>query len=196
MIGGDGGLNKSSPSWSGHGIFFFFSKVCLWYTFNFKLPQHYLELRSWIIFWRLVPQCSSSTTALDLIFELVLQTGSSFLLHPLLQHQRFSVTWCLAWASQVAHVKYRSANTEDMRDAGSVPGSGRSSGGGNDNPLQYSWLENPMDRGAWRATVHGLQRVGHDWVTKHILHTGKLNFLYLSSCFRPTSPLQPPFFTQ
>jgi len=154
MIGGDGGLNKSSPSWSGHGIFFFFSKVCLWYTFNFKLPQHYLELRSWIIFWRLVPQCSSSTTALDLIFELVLQTGSSFLLHPLLQHQRFSVTWCLAWASQVAHVKYRSANTEDMRDAGSVPGSGRSSGGGNDNPLQYSWLENPMDRGAWRATVH------------------------------------------
>ena len=153
MIGGDGGLNKSSPSWSGRGIFFF-SKVCPCYTFNFKLPQHYLELRSWIIFRRLVPQCSSSTTALDLIFELVLQTGSSFLLHPLFQHQRFSVTWCLAWASQGAHVKYRSANTEDMRDAGSVPGSGRSSGGGNDNPLQYSWLENPMDRGAWQATVH------------------------------------------
>ena len=39
-------------------------------------------------------------------------------------------------------------------DAGSIPGSGRSPGGGNDNPLQHSCLENPMDRGAWRATVH------------------------------------------
>ena len=37
----------------------------------------------------------------------------------------------------------------------SIPGSGRSSGGGNGNPLQYPCLENPMDRGAWRATVHG-----------------------------------------
>jgi len=39
---------------------------------------------------------------------------------------------------------------------GSVPGSGRSLGGGNGNPLQYSWLENLMDRQAWRATVHGV----------------------------------------
>ena len=41
-------------------------------------------------------------------------------------------------------------------DAGSVPGSGRSSGGRNGNPLQYSCLENPMDRGVWRATIHGV----------------------------------------
>ena len=41
-------------------------------------------------------------------------------------------------------------------DVGSVPGLGRSSGEGNGNPLQYSCLENPMDRGAWRATVHGV----------------------------------------
>ena len=47
-------------------------------------------------------------------------------------------------------------------DPGSIPGSGRSSGEGNGYPLQYSCLENPMDRGAWRATVHGSQRVGHD----------------------------------
>ena len=40
------------------------------------------------------------------------------------------------------------------------------SGGGNGNPLQYSSLENPMDRGAWRATVHGVARVGHDLVTE------------------------------
>ena len=41
-------------------------------------------------------------------------------------------------------------------DTGSVPGSGRSPGGGNANPLQYSCLENPIDRRAWRATVHGV----------------------------------------
>ena len=43
----------------------------------------------------------------------------------------------------------------DPRDAGSVPGLGRSPGKGNGNPLQYPCLESPMDRGAWRATVHG-----------------------------------------
>ena len=46
------------------------------------------------------------------------------------------------------------ANAGDMRDMGLIPGSGRSPGGGNDNPLQYSCLENPMDRGVWQATVH------------------------------------------
>ena len=46
------------------------------------------------------------------------------------------------------------ANTEDVRDLGSVPGSGRSSGEGNGSPLQYSFLENSMDRGPWWATVH------------------------------------------
>ena len=53
-------------------------------------------------------------------------------------------------------VKNPSANAGDTRDTGSVPGSGRSPGGGNGNPLQYSCLENPMDRGAWRAAVHGV----------------------------------------
>ena len=47
-------------------------------------------------------------------------------------------------------------------DVGSVPGSGRSPGVENGNPLQYSWLENPTDSGTWRATVHGLLRVGRD----------------------------------
>ena len=45
---------------------------------------------------------------------------------------------------------------------GSIAGSGRSPGEGNGNPLQYSCLENPMDREAWRATVHGVARVGHN----------------------------------
>ena len=43
-------------------------------------------------------------------------------------------------------------------DRGLVPGSGRSSGEGNGNPLQYSCLDNPMDRGAWQATVHGVAK--------------------------------------
>ena len=48
---------------------------------------------------------------------------------------------------------------------GLIPGLGRSPGEGNGNPLQYSCLENPMDRGDWKASVHGVARVGHDWAT-------------------------------
>ena len=51
-------------------------------------------------------------------------------------------------------VENTSANAGDVRDAGSIPASGRSPGGGHGNPLQYSCRENPMDRGAWQATVH------------------------------------------
>ena len=51
-------------------------------------------------------------------------------------------------------VKNPPANAGDVRDMGSVPGSGRSSGGGHGNPLQYSYLENPLDRGAGWATLH------------------------------------------
>ena len=62
-------------------------------------------------------------------------------------------------ASQVALVvKHLSANVGDIRDVGSIPGSGRSPAGGYGNPLQYSCLENPMDRGAWWATVHGITK--------------------------------------
>ena len=46
----------------------------------------------------------------------------------------------------------------DTRDAGSIPGLGRSPGGGNGNPLQYSGLKNPMDRGAWRAIVQSVTK--------------------------------------
>ena len=60
---------------------------------------------------------------------------------------------------QVARVvKNPPANGADIRDAGSIPGSRGSSGGGHGNPLQYSCLENPKDRGAWQATVHGVAK--------------------------------------
>ena len=58
-------------------------------------------------------------------------------------------------ASQVAlMIKNMPDNAGDIRDLGSIPGSEKSPGGGHNNPLQYSCLENPMDRGAWRVTVH------------------------------------------
>ena len=60
-------------------------------------------------------------------------------------------------ASQVLLViKQSLASAGDIRDVGLNPGWGRSPGGGHGNPLQYSCLENPMDRGAWWATVHGV----------------------------------------
>ena len=63
------------------------------------------------------------------------------------------------WASQVALVvKNPPANAGDIRDVASIPGLGRSPGGGHGNPLQCSCLENPMDRGAWQATVHRIAK--------------------------------------
>ena len=57
-------------------------------------------------------------------------------------------------SQEVVVVKNLPASAGYTRDTGSVPGPGRSPGGGHGNPLQYSFLENPMDRGAWQATVH------------------------------------------
>ena len=61
-----------------------------------------------------------------------------------------------------AVVKNPPASAEDARDVGSTPGLGRFSGEGNGSPLQYSCLENPMDRGAWWLQSVGLQRLGHN----------------------------------
>ena len=62
-------------------------------------------------------------------------------------------------ASQVVLVvENLSAEAGGIRDRGSVPGLGRSPGGVNGNPLQYSCLESPMDRGAWQAAVHGITK--------------------------------------
>ena len=55
-------------------------------------------------------------------------------------------------------VKNLPTNAGDTRDVGSIPGSGRAPGEGNGNPLQYSCLDNPMDGGAWWATVHGIAK--------------------------------------
>ena len=57
------------------------------------------------------------------------------------------------------------ASAGDLRDTGSIPGSGRSNGGGSGNPLQYSCLGNPMDRGAWQAIVHRITELDTTEVT-------------------------------
>ena len=57
-----------------------------------------------------------------------------------------------------ANDKESPANARDIRDVGSIFGWGKSPGGGNSNPFQYSRLENPMDRGAWWDTVHGVTK--------------------------------------
>ena len=65
-------------------------------------------------------------------------------------------------------VKNPPAITEDVRVEGSIPGSGRSPGGGSGNPLQYSYLENPMDRGAWGAKSVGPKGTN---TTERLTHT-------------------------
>ena len=61
-------------------------------------------------------------------------------------------------SQEVLVIKNPPANAGDVRDASSIPGLGRSAGEEHSNPLQYSCLENPMDRGAWWATVHGVAK--------------------------------------
>ena len=90
-------------------------------------------------------------------------------------------------ASQVALVaKNLPANAGDV-DVGSIPGLGRSPGGGHGNPLQYSFLENPVDRGAWQATVHGvakswtrLKQLSTAWHICLVAHSrGLLPYMYI-----------------
>ena len=88
------------------------------------------------------------------------------------------IIWGVAGSSRVSQVVLvvkNLANVGDLRHAGSIPGSGRSLGGGHDNPLQYSCLENPMDRGAWPATVHR--------VTKSRTLLKQLSLGYRIRCF-------------
>ena len=98
------------------------------------------------------------------------------LLSLVLSYQLIMLYWS-SWASYVAlRVKNLPANAGDVRDTGSFPGSGRSPGGGHSIPLQYSCLENPVDRGAWWARVH---MVAKSWIW--------LNRLCTQECFdQPT----------
>ena len=69
--------------------------------------------------------------------------------------------------------KESACNAGDAGDVGSIPGLGRSPGGGHGNPLQYPCLKNPMDRGSWRATV---------WATVHSVTKSLIRLKRLSTC--------------
>ena len=92
-------------------------------------------------------------------------------------------------------VKNPPASAGDARDPGSIPGSGRSSGEGNGKPLQYSHLENPMDGGAWWATVHGIAesdtiewpRVDRNVYVKYFLYCYQLNNEENTHLWNPTT---------
>ena len=81
----------------------------------------------------------------------------------------------LGTSQAVLVVKNPPANAGDIRDVSLIPGLGRSPGGGNGNPLQYSCLGNPTDRGAWRATVHRI--VQSQTQLKWLSHTCACNLL-------------------
>ena len=88
-------------------------------------------------------------------------------------------------------VKNFSGNAGDM---GLMPGSGRSPGEGNRNPLQYSCLGNPMDRGAWRATVHGVTKSWaclSDWARAHRTTWSTVTWIY--GCVE-TTDMREPFY--
>ena len=72
-------------------------------------------------------------------------------------------------------VKNPPTSAGDVRKAGSIPGSGRSRGGGHGNPLQHSCLENPMDREAWQATVHGVAK-NWTWLNTNTYGKGVSHF--------------------
>ena len=81
----------------------------------------------------------------------------------------------------------------DTGESGLIPGWGKSPGGGNGYPLQYSCLENPIDRGAWRATVHGVKksRTRLSMHTQNVyLKTVKASKLYVT-CILPSPPPTP-----
>ena len=113
----------------------------------------------------LAPQRGGSHSALDAGWREARRSSSSWEsmdgVMPLPERKREIL--CFLEGFPVALVvKNSPPNTGGEREVGSNPGSARSLGGGHGNPLQYSCLENPMDRGAWQTTVHGVAK-RHDW---------------------------------
>ena len=103
-----------------------------------------------------------------------LHTGSKWL-----RVQALEIDLLISNTQVTLLVKNPSATGEDIRDAGLIPGLGRSPGGVHGNPCQYSFLENPMDRGAWWAMIH---RVTKSQTQQRQLSMPTLNFL-VKQCF-------------
>ena len=108
------------------------------------------------------------------------------------------IIWLCIGSLVVRKAKYLPANAGDRRDVGSIPGLGRSPGGGNSNLLQYSCLDNFMDRGAWWATVHGVEKELDTteglstkctlWLSDMYVCSGLYFLLLWSECMLDASP--------
>ena len=99
------------------------------------------------------PACADSSLQQRICSAMV-----TYLLNHRWQRSLGRAVRCKGSSQMVLMMKNPPANAGEPRDTGSTPGWGRSPGEGNSNRLQYSCLKNPMDRGAWRATVHGVTK--------------------------------------
>ena len=123
------------------------------------------------------------------VFTIMLSLGTFKKLKYSVPHEPSWVVF--EWLCQGARVvKNLPADAEDIRGKGSIPGSGRSPGGGKDNPLQYSCLKNPMDGGAWCARVHRVAKsqTSLKWLSSNLSMTKFLNLIFVFSLF-PPAPL-------
>ena len=148
-----------------------------------------MPLREYLIFIKTgLPWWSSGYSSALALWKVWIQSPLGEVLHVTRCYKKIFLKIVL-WASQVALVaKNLPANAGDVRDLGSIPGLGKSPGGGHGNPLQYSCLENPMDRGAWLATVHGV--ANSRTRLKRRFHSIPCGWwlLYLTVQYNPSSP--------
>ena len=105
---------------------------------------------------------------------------------------------CIGTSQLALVVKNLPASVTDMKNTGSTSGSGRSPGKGNGNPLQYFCLENPMDRGVWQVTVHGVPRsqTSLKCIASHMQYINSSDLFYLiagCSYALNNSPFPPHF---
>ena len=117
-------------------------------------------------------------------------------LEPIIQsevNQKEKVKYCiLMHILGFPHSSVSKESACNAGDPGSIPWSGRTPGEGNGNPLQYSCLENPMDRVFWQPTIDGVARVGQDLVTKPPMHiygiwkNGAEEFIYRAAVEKQT----------
>ena len=135
-----------------------------------------------MLFWEIKPAQFIHYLGWVVVFQLL---SHVWLCHPTdCSTPAFSALLCLLEFAQihVLVVKNPPANAGEVRDAGSIPGSGRSPAGGHSHPLHYSCLENPMDRGARRTTVHRVSELDMTEQLSMQAHTCPLSpWCYLST---------------
>ena len=151
--------------------------------FSFSLGTSYFLLGS---SFRLIK--SSVSSSLDCSSKLLAGKATTCSLWVFLSPHLYTLMLLLGFPGGLVG-KEPACNAGDAGDMGSIPGSGRSPGGGHSNPLQYSCLENPMDRGAWWAIAHNSQsQTRLKWLSmhasfSHLMKNKKKQIILLILCF-------------